>query len=338
MKIIVTGGLGFIGSHLVEALIADGHMVINIDKQTYAANKDFMPEATPEQYQHYRVDITDSEALTHIYKKCQPDAVFHLAAESHVDRSINSADDFIQTNIVGTYVLLKVSKNYWYSLSAQAQPSFRFIHVSTDEVYGDIDPHSASPDEQSRYLPSSPYSASKAASDHLAHAWYRTYGLPTITTHCSNNYGPRQHYEKFIPTIISNALAGTTIPIYGDGQQSRDWLHVTDHVNALRLVLEKGKVGNSYNIASGSILTNLELCQKICSILDKQDNETLGRKQNYSQLITFVPDRLGHDRRYALNADKTKSHINWIANIPFIEGLEQTVRWYKNNSYLSTKD
>ncbi|OCG03224.1 dTDP-glucose 4,6-dehydratase [Gilliamella sp. wkB112] len=333
MKILVTGGAGFIGSAVVRYLINFTHNhVINIDKLTYAANlQSLQMVSNNERYYFEQIDICNREALNRIFRQYQPDAVLHLAAESHVDKSINNSVSFIETNIIGTFTLLEASRFYWNSLSKKLKESFRFIHVSTDEVYGDLKNTELSFTELTPYVPNNPYSASKASSDHLVSAWYQTYGLPTIITHSTNNYGPFQHTEKLIPLVIYNAINGKPLPIYGDGSQIRDWLYVEDHVKALYQVLKKGKIGETYNIGSNNEYKNIDLVYAICEILDELvPNHPIGVKQ-YKDLIQFVADRLGHDYRYAIDSSKIEKELGWKPQENFISGLRKTIEWYLNN-------
>ncbi|BDF95577.1 dTDP-glucose 4,6-dehydratase [Pseudoalteromonas sp. KAN5] len=339
MKILVTGGAGFIGSAVVRYVISSTNdSVINLDKLTYAGNlQSLEPVADDERYTFEQVDICDRKELDRVFKQHKPDAVMHLAAESHVDRSITGPAEFIQTNIVGTYNLLEAAREYWNALDATAKESFRFHHISTDEVYGDL-PH---PDElqkdetidlplfteQTPYAPSSPYSASKASSDHLVRAWLRTYGFPTIITNCSNNYGPYHFPEKLIPLVILNALEGKELPVYGKGDQIRDWLYVEDHARALYKVVSEGKVGETYNIGGHNEKQNIEVVQTICNILD----ELAPKKTNYADQITFVADRPGHDRRYAIDSSKMQKDLGWTPVETFETGLRKTVQWYLDN-------
>ncbi|MBB1428311.1 dTDP-glucose 4,6-dehydratase [Shewanella sp. SG44-2] len=335
MKILLTGGAGFIGSAVVRHIINNTQdSVVNVDKLTYAGNLESLVSIESSQrYVFEQVDICDRVELDRVFKLHQPDAVMHLAAESHVDRSITGPSDFIQTNIVGTYTLLEATREYWNTLSADAKQAFRFHHISTDEVYGDL-PH---PDEQdgklplftesTSYAPSSPYSASKASSDHLVRSWLRTYGLPTIVTNCSNNYGPYHFPEKLIPLVILNALEGKALPIYGKGDQIRDWLYVEDHARALYKVVTSGKVGETYNIGGHNEKQNIEVVNTICSILD-----TLMPKDTpYAEQITYVTDRPGHDRRYAIDASKMSNELNWQPEETFETGLRKTIEWYLAN-------
>ena len=331
MKIIVTGGAGFIGSAVIRQYIHNTeHDVVNLDALTYAGNLESLAEVTG--HPHYcfeHVDIRNVSELTRVFEKHQPDAVMHLAAESHVDRSIDGPADFIQTNIVGTLNILEVARNYWNKLEEDRKASFRFHHVSTDEVYGDLD-ETGLFTEESSYEPSSPYSASKASSDHLVRAWHRTYGLPIVITNCSNNYGGYQFPEKLIPLVTLNALEGKSLPIYGTGQQVRDWLHVDDHARALRLVLEKGVNGQTYNIGGHNEKTNLQVVKTICSLLD----ELVPNSPHipHESLITYVADRPGHDLRYAIDAEKIEKDLGWTPDETFETGIAKTIQWYLENS------
>ncbi len=326
MKILVTGGAGFIGSAVVRLAIARGHSVVNLDALTYAGSLDNVASvAESPNYVFERADICDANALARIFGQHKPDAVMHLAAESHVDRSIDGPAAFIETNIVGTYTLLQAALNFW---KAQEQPeNFRFHHISTDEVYGTLGP-SGMFTEDSPYDPRSPYSASKASSDHLVRAWHETYGLPVVVTNCSNNYGPYHFPEKLIPVVILSAIAGKPIPIYGKGDNVRDWLYVEDHADALLLVLENGEVGRSYNIGGENERTNLELVETICSILDQKRPKPSG---SYKDQISFVPDRPGHDKRYAIDPARIRDELGWRPSVTVEEGLEKTVQWYLDN-------
>lgn len=363
---LITGGAGFIGSAVVRELIQNTqHNVINIDKLTYAGNLESLASVeNSDRYTFEQADICDAQAMQRLFETYQPDVVMHLAAESHVDRSIDGPAEFIQTNVVGTAVLLEAARAYWKSLQQQDAPkaeAFRFHHISTDEVYGDLaenealvvkSQENASPltthhslfTEQTPYAPSSPYSASKASSDHLVRAWQRTYGLPTLVTNCSNNYGPYHFPEKLIPLMILNALAGKPLPVYGDGQQIRDWLFVEDHARALIKVATEGKVGETYNIGGHNEQTNLHVVETICEILDelvplKADEDVQASSPTihhspfttYKQLITFVTDRPGHDVRYAIDASKIEHELGWVPQETFETGLRKTVQWYLVN-------
>lgn len=328
MKVLVTGGAGFIGSAVCRHLVADlGHEVVNLDKLTYAAclaNLD--PIAEDPRYRFERADICDRPAVERIFAETRPDAVMHLAAESHVDRSITGAGDFIATNIDGTYQLLEAARAYWTGLPADRRDAFRFLHVSTDEVYGSLGPTGLFT-ETTRYDPSSPYSASKAASDHIATAWHRTYGLPVVISNCSNNYGPYQFPEKLIPLMILNGLEGRELPVYGDGTNVRDWLHVEDHARALYMILAGGRPGERYNVGGHNERTNLEVVGAIVAALDRLAPAGRDRRE----LIRMVADRPGHDRRYAIDSAKTQRELGWKARESFDTGLEKTVRWYLDN-------
>jgi dTDP-glucose 4,6-dehydratase len=333
MKILVTGGAGFIGSALIRNLVETGsHQVINVDKLTYASNLDSL--ASVEGLANYRfekVSIADGPALAGIFSRYRPDAVVNLAAESHVDRSIDGPADFIETNIVGTYVLLEAALSYWQRLDAAQQLSFRFHHVSTDEVYGDLGEAGDRVTENAAYRPGSPYSATKAASDHLVRAWHRTYGLPILITNCSNNYGPYQFPEKLIPLMILNGVDGRHLPIYGRGEHIRDWLYVDDHVRALHLVLRHGRVGETYNIGGSCEMRNIDVVRMICKLLEKLAPKRPRGIASYGELITFVADRPGHDRRYAIETRKLQAELGWSPQESFESGLQKTVRWYLEN-------
>src|SRR5690554_364586 len=382
MKILVTGGAGFIGSAVIRHIIENTQdSVINLDKLTYAGNLESLIDvSSSERYTFEQVDICDRAELDRVFQQHQPDAVMHLAAESHVDRSIDGPAEFIQTNIVGTYTLLEAARAYWNELNSERKQAFRFHHISTDEVYGDlphpndepmdchvapllaetepviasaakqsIDCHDLQPrsdvlplfTEQTSYAPSSPYSASKASSDHLVRAWLRTYGFPTIITNCSNNYGPYHFPEKLIPLVILNALEGKPLPIYGKGDQIRDWLHVEDHARALYKVVTEGEIGETYNIGGHNEKTNLEVVQTICTILDelapregasvKGEDTPTSPPPPYSSLITYVSDRPGHDRRYAIDASKIAKELGWEPEETFETGIRKTVQWYLDN-------
>lgn len=331
MKILVTGGAGFIGSALVRHIITHTNdSVVNLDKLTYAGNLESLASvAKHERYAFERVDICDRAALDRIFRKHAPDMVMHLAAESHVDRSISGPSDFIQTNIVGTYVLLEAARDYWNSLDAQKHERFRFHHISTDEVYGDLEGLDEMFTETTAYQPSSPYSASKASSDHLVRAWGRTYGMPTIITNCSNNYGPYHFPEKLIPLVILNALEGKPLPIYGKGDQIRDWLYVEDHARALHKVVTEGRIGDTYNIGGHNEKKNIEVVHALCLLLDELRPESPFRP--HAQLITYVQDRPGHDYRYAIDAGKVQRDLGWVPEETFESGIRKTVEWYLNN-------
>ncbi|TKU85330.1 dTDP-glucose 4,6-dehydratase [Citrobacter sp. wls708] len=338
MKILVTGGAGFIGSAVVRHIIKNTQdTVVNVDKLTYAGNLESLAEVSENSRYYFELaDICDKAAMEHIFAAHKPDAVMHLAAESHVDRSITGPADFIETNIVGTYALLEAARGYWNGLDADKKQAFRFHHISTDEVYGDL-PH---PDEvqagstlplfteNTAYAPSSPYSASKASSDHLVRAWLRTYGFPTIVTNCSNNYGPYHFPEKLIPLVILNALEGKALPIYGRGDQIRDWLYVEDHARALYTVVTRGIVGETYNIGGHNEKKNLDVVHTICDLLD----EIVPKEGSYRDQITYVADRPGHDRRYAIDAAKISDELGWKPLETFESGIRKTVEWYLSNT------
>jgi dTDP-glucose 4,6-dehydratase len=338
MKILVTGGAGFIGSAVIRHIIESTQdSVINLDKLTYAGNLESLVEvADSERYAFEKVDVCNKEELDRVFKEHQPDVVMHLAAESHVDRSIDGPSEFIQTNIVGTYSLLEASRQYWSKLSESKKASFRFHHISTDEVYGDLDGPTNLFTEETSYAPSSPYSASKASSDHLVRAWLRTYGLPTVLTNCSNNYGPYHFPEKLIPLMILNALEGKPLPVYGNGQQIRDWLYVQDHARALYLVASKGKVGETYNIGGHNEKANIDVVKTICALLEKlvstnPYSRESGNIGGFESLITYVTDRPGHDVRYAIDASKIERELGWKPKESFETGIRKTVEWYLNN-------
>lgn len=328
MKVLVTGGAGFIGSALCRYLItATPASVLNIDKLTYAANlRSLDPIAGDPRYTFQQADICDRAAMDAAFASFAPDAVMHLAAESHVDRSITGSSAFIDTNINGTYTLLEAARAYWGKLPAERKDAFRFLHVSTDEVYGSLGDEGLFR-EDTPYDPSSPYSASKAASDHLVLAWNRTYGFPSLISNCSNNYGPYQFPEKLIPLMILNARDGKPLPVYGDGRNIRDWLYVDDHVRALYLILQKGRLGEKYNVGGRNEQTNIAVVQVVCDLLDKLEPGEATRRN----LITFVADRPGHDHRYAIDANKLETELGWRAQETFSTGLEKTVRWYLEN-------
>lgn len=338
MKLVVTGGAGFIGSAVIRHIINDTeHMVVNIDKLTYAGNLESLASVSgSERYTFECVDICDAQEVKRVINQHQPDIIMHLAAESHVDRSIDGPGEFIQTNIVGTYTLLEQARDYYNWLDSAKKEGFRFHHISTDEVYGDL-PHPEDEGADSNnlplftettpYAPSSPYSASKASSDHLVSAWQRTYGFPAIITNCSNNYGPYHFPEKLIPLVILNALEGKPLPIYGKGNQIRDWLYVEDHARALVLVATKGKVGETYNIGGNNEKQNIEVVQTICHMLD----ELVPKDSRYEDQITYVADRPGHDMRYAIDASKIDQQLGWKPQETFESGIKKTVEWYLNN-------
>ncbi len=333
MKIIVTGGAGFIGSAVARHIINDtaDHILV-LDSLTYAGNLESLaPIADSDRYSFEQVDICDRQALDRVFAAFQPDAVMHLAAESHVDRSIDGPAAFIETNIVGTYTLLEAARQYWHALDAERKQAFRFHHISTDEVYGDLHGTDDLFTETTPYAPSSPYSASKAASDHLVRAWLRTYGLPTVVTNCSNNYGPYHFPEKLIPLTILNALEGKPLPVYGNGAQVRDWLYVEDHARALYKVVTEGEVGETYNIGGHNERKNIEVVQTICALLDELVPNKSGGIAHYADLITFVTDRPGHDMRYAIDAAKIDAELGWKPQETFESGIRKTVEWYLAN-------
>jgi dTDP-glucose 4,6-dehydratase len=329
--ILATGGAGFIGSNFVLDWIAsETASVVNLDKLTYAGNLQNLEALTGNpRHIFVRGDIGDAELVAKLLAEYQPRAIVNFAAESHVDRSIHGPGEFIQTNIVGTFHLLEATRAYWGSLTEEDKKNFRFLHVSTDEVYGSLAPKDPAFKETNTYEPNSPYSASKAASDHLVRAYYHTYGLPVITTNCSNNYGPYHFPEKLIPLIIHNAIAGKPLPIYGDGQQVRDWLYVRDHCSAIRRVLEAGRVGETYNVGGWNEKPNLDVVHTLCAILDELSPRTDGKP--YSDQITYVTDRLGHDRRYAIDATKINRELGWKPTETFETGIRKTVQWYLDN-------
>lgn len=333
MKILVTGGAGFIGSAVIRNIINNTNdEVLVVDSLTYAGNlESLVPVAQSSRYRFSQTDITDSAKITELFNEFAPDIVMHLAAESHVDRSIDGPAAFIHTNVIGTFVLLDAARQYYSTLSAEKKAAFRFHHISTDEVYGDLHGTDDLFTEETPYAPSSPYSASKASSDHLVRAWNRTYGLPTVLTNCSNNYGPYHFPEKLIPLIILNALAGKPLPVYGDGSQVRDWLYVEDHARALYKVATEGKIGETYNIGGHNERKNIDVVKTICSILDKVIVDKPNGINSFAELITFVTDRPGHDMRYAIDASKIKNDLGWVPEETFETGIEKTVHWYLDN-------
>ena len=334
MKILVTGGAGFIGSAVVRHIIENTNdEVVNVDCLTYAGNLESLPGATEcSRYVFEKVDICDKEEVLRVFEQHKPDAVMHLAAESHVDRSIEGPGAFIQTNVIGTFNMLDAARGYWSALPQEQKANFRFHHISTDEVYGDLEGTDDLFTETTPYAPSSPYSASKASSDHLVRAWGRTYGLPVIVTNCSNNYGPYHFPEKLIPHMILNALHGKALPVYGDGMQIRDWLFVEDHARALYKVVTEGEIGETYNIGGHNEQSNIHVVKTVCSLLEElapQKPEGVGK---YEDLITFVKDRPGHDVRYAIDASKIDKELGWKPEETFESGLKKTVEWYLNNT------
>jgi len=333
MKILVTGGAGFIGSAVVRHLIHDlGHEVVNLDKLTYAGNLESLEDiAKSPLYSFEHVDICDLPEMERVFAEHRPDKVMHLAAESHVDRSIDGPAEFIQANIFGTYVMLETARRYWMSLPEDEKAGFRFHHISTDEVYGDLEGTDDLFTEETPYAPSSPYSASKASSDHLVRAWDRTYKFPVVITNCSNNYGPYQFPEKLIPLVTLNALAGKPLPIYGKGDQIRDWLYVEDHARALVRVVLEGQLGETYNIGGHNEKTNLEVVKTICAVLDELRPDHPDGIGKYEELITYVADRPGHDLRYAIDATKIKETLGWVPDESFETGIRKTIKWYLEN-------
>ena len=334
MKFLVTGGAGFIGSAVVRHIIQNTeHQVLNVDKLTYAGNLESLISVVDHPRYHFsQTDICDRAALDQLFADFQPDVVMHLAAESHVDRSISGPFTFIETNIIGTYQLLEASRSYWINLAEKDKAAFRFHHISTDEVYGDLEGTTDLFTETTAYSPSSPYSASKASSDHLVRAWNRTYGLPVVVTNCSNNYGPFHFPEKLIPLMILNALQGKALPVYGNGQQIRDWLFVEDHARALYVVATQGVVGETYNIGGHNEKANLDVVHAICQLLEELAPNKPEGIQHYQDLITYVKDRPGHDVRYAIDASKIKAELGWVPEESFETGLRKTVEWYLSNT------
>ncbi|MGH6973443.1 MAG: dTDP-glucose 4,6-dehydratase [Stellaceae bacterium] len=329
MKVLVTGGAGFIGTSVVRHLLAAGDSVVNLDKLTYASsNPPLGSLATAGNYTFEVADVADRAAVTRVFAKHKPDAVMHLAAETHVDRSIDRPDDFVHSNLVGTFAMLEAARGYWDGLAGEARTRFRFHHISTDEVFGSLGAGERAA-EDSRYRPNSPYAASKAGADHLARAWFQTYGLPVIATNCSNNYGPWQFPEKLIPLIVLNAIEGKTLPVYGKGENVRDWLYVGDHAAALALVVRRGTPGETYNIGGGEERRNLDLVQTICAILDAELPKSPHRP--HARLIEFVADRPGHDLRYAIDDRKIRGELGWRPAESLETGLRKTVRWYLDN-------
>ena len=332
MKILITGGAGFIGSSLIRFLVDEKNIkVLNIDKLTYAGNLESLSKIKNKDYHlFFNFDINQQEKIREIFFDEKPNLIMHLAAESHVDRSIDGPKEFIKTNITGTFNLLETSREYFKSLSIDNQRIFKFHHISTDEVYGDLENTTDLFKETTAYQPSSPYSASKASSDHLVRAWHRTYGLPTLITNCSNNYGPYQFPEKLIPLVIINCLEAKKLPIYGDGSQIRDWLYVDDHAKALFEVVNKGIIGETYNVGGHNEVSNLEVVTTICKMLDNLKPKVDG---SYLDQITYVKDRLGHDQRYAIDASKIENELNWVPDESFNSGLEKTIKWYLDNDW-----
>ena len=333
MKVLVTGGAGFIGSAVVRHIINNTQdHVINVDSLTYAGNlESLLSVSESDRYDFEQVDICERAELDRVFSQYKPDVVMHLAAESHVDRSIDGPAAFIETNIVGTYTLLEAARHYWQKLNQERQAGFRFHHISTDEVYGDLEGPEDLFSEKTPYAPSSPYSASKASSDHLVRAWSRTYGMPTIVTNCSNNYGPYHFPEKLIPLMILNALEGKPLPVYGNGQQIRDWLYVEDHARALYLAATKGEIGETYNIGGHNEMANIDVVYTLCDLLEELVPNKPDGVHNYRELITFVEDRPGHDYRYAIDASKIDEELGWRPQETFESGIRKTVEWYLGN-------
>ncbi|MFN3581382.1 MAG: dTDP-glucose 4,6-dehydratase [Pseudomonas sp.] len=333
-RFLITGGAGFIGSAVIRHLLKNTpHLVANVDKLTYAGNLESVPlPASESSYQFHKLDICDTGSMVQLFADFQPDVVMHLAAESHVDRSIDGPADFVQTNIVGTYSLLEAARSYWGGLQGAARERFRFHHVSTDEVYGDLTIDEPAFTESTPYAPSSPYSASKASSDHLVRAWHRTYDLPVVVTNCSNNYGPFHFPEKLVPHVILNAIHGKDLPVYGDGAQVRDWLYVEDHARALVEVALRGAPGQTYNIGGHNEKRNIDVVHTLCDLLDElAADQRPARLSSYHELITFVRDRPGHDRRYAIDASKIQRELGWVPEESFESGIRKTVEWYLLN-------
>jgi len=325
MRILVTGGCGFIGSELVRRLISNGHAVLNLDAMTYAGDERSVAEAAGSaNYQFNQVDIADVDTVGSAFADFKPDRVFHLAAESHVDRSIDGPGIFVRTNLVGTSVMLDAALAHWRGLDELAREAFRFVHVSTDEVYGTLDHDDPAFTEDTPYAPNSPYAASKAGADHLARAWVETYGLPVIITNCSNNYGQFQHPEKLIPTVIRTALSGGDIPVYGKGENIRDWLYVADHVTGMMAAADHGEIGRKYNFGGDAERTNIDLVRTLCRLLDERRPST----RPYEEQIRFVTDRPGHDLRYAVNSQRAQTELNWLPSVSLDDGLSATVDWY----------
>ncbi|MDC3325689.1 dTDP-glucose 4,6-dehydratase [Gammaproteobacteria bacterium] len=333
MKILVTGGAGFIGANLIRKLLEDNSLsILNIDSLTYAANLSAVEEFNSNKnYSFAKIDITDNKSVTKIFNEFRPDKVMHLAAESHVDKSISSPFDFINTNIIGTYYLLNAAYEHYTHLSDHKKRLFMFHHISTDEVYGDLEKNDNPFTENTPYSPNSPYSASKASSDHLVRAWNSTYNLPVVISNCSNNYGPGQFTEKLIPMTITNAIKGFPIPIYGDGTQIRDWLYVDDHTSALKKIIFFGKPGETYNIGGSNEIKNIDLVHEICSILDRYHSSEKKAVMSFKDLITFVDDRPGHDKRYAINSEKIEKELDWKPKEDFSSGIKKTIQWYIDN-------